>query len=204
MTRVKICGLTTPGQIAAARQADAIGLVVESPQSHRNLSLHDAAALARQCGPFQASVAVTAERSLDRLVRIVETVRPTALQVPFRAGGAACAQLSERFPLLRILVACRPEDAHLAPADADALVLDAATADGYGGTGRLTDWARARSVREAATLPVILAGGLTPENVADAIRAVGPYGVDVSSGVETERVKDARKIDAFVANARRA
>lgn len=204
MTHVKICGLRTPEQVAAARGADAIGLVVASPQSHRDLPLDEAARLARLCGPFQTSVAVTAERDLDVLRGIVRVVRPQALQVPFRAGGAVFHHLRADFPLLRILVACRPEDAHLAPVDADALVLDAATADGYGGTGRLTDWGAARGVRESARLPIVLAGGLTPDNVADAVRAVRPYGVDVSSGVETEKAKDAKKIEAFIANARGA
>lgn len=202
MTFVKICGLTKPEHVKAARDADALGFVVNSPKSHRDLPHADAAALVRAAGPFQTTVIVTAERDPDALLAAVRAVRPHALQVPFRAGQAAFDRLREAFPMLRVLFSCRPEDAHLLPERADGFVLDAAAADGYGGAGQLTDWGRARAVREATPLPVILAGGLTPENVADAIRAVRPYGVDVSTGVETERAKDAAKIAAFVRAAR--
>lgn len=205
MTFVKICGVTEPEHVRASREADALGFVVESPHSHRDLTLERAASLARLAGPFQATVAVTASQDPEAHARIARVVRPHALQVPFRSGHASFATLRRDFPSLRLLVACRPEDAHLASPDADALVLDAALAhDGYGGRGVLTDWTRARSVRESLQLPVVLAGGLTPQNVADAIRAVRPYGVDVSSGVETDKVKDAGKIAAFVDAARRS
>lgn len=201
MTFVKICGLRDAETLAAARRADAVGLVVNSPKSHRNLA-HDAAyALARAAGPFQTTVAVTAERDPHELARIVRSVRPHALQVPFRAGQAAFTDLRAEFPMLRLLISCRPEDAHLVPDLADALVLDAATADGYGGTGQRTDWNAARAARQNASVPIILAGGLTPENVIDAIRHVEPYGVDVSSGVETDQKKDSAKIAAFLAAA---
>lgn len=204
MTYVKICGLTTLEHLQAACDASAIGLVVNSPKSYRNLSLEDAAALTRAVGPFQATVAVTAERDVGRLLDIAREVRPHALQVPFRAGQAAFHALKDRYPTLRILFSCRPEDAHLLPEQADAYVLDAAAKDGYGGTGELTDWKRARAVRESSKIPIILAGGLTPDNVADAVRAVQPYAVDVSTGVETDKVKDAEKIRAFIAAARSA
>lgn len=203
MTFVKICGITKPEHVRAARDADALGFVVNSPKSHRDLPLADAAALVQLAGPFQTTVAVTAERDPAELLRIVRDVRPHALQVPFRAGQGAFDALKAAYPVLRILLACRPEDAHLLPDRSDAFVLDAAAIDGYGGAGQLTDWPRARAVREATKAPVILAGGLTPENVADAIRAVGPYGVDVSSGVETDKAKDVDKIKAFIAAARK-
>lgn len=204
MTFVKICGVTQPEHVHAARDADALGFIVESPRSHRDLTLEKAAELVRLAGPFQTTVAVTASNDLDALRRVAREVRPHALQVPFRALPDAAA-LRREFPVMRLLVACRPEDAHLVTGLADALVLDAAAShDGYGGRGVLTDWPRARGVRDASATPVVLAGGLTPENVADAVRAVRPYGVDVSSGVETEKTKDAAKIRAFIENARRA
>lgn len=204
MTFVKICGLSNAETLDAARGADAVGFVVNSPKSHRNLAHADAHKLALRAGPFQTTVAVTAERDPAELHRIVKAVRPHALQVPFRAGQAAFASLHEAFPMLRILISCRPEDAHLVPDVADALVLDAATLDGYGGTGQRTDWGTAKVARQAASVPVILAGGLTPETVADAIRVVEPYGVDVSSGVETQLAKDPAKIQAFVRRAKEA
>lgn len=202
MTFVKICGLKTPDQVKAARNADALGFVVMSPKSHRDLALDEARALVRQAGPFQTTVLVTAEREAAKLIEAVRTVRPHALQVPFRAGQAAFDALKASFPMLRVVLSCRPEDAHLLPDSADAYILDAAAIDGYGGAGTLTDWTRAKAVREQTQIPVILAGGLTPENVADAIRAVRPYGVDVSSGVETDKTKDPAKIEAFITAAR--
>ena len=203
MTFVKICGIMDEATLAAARHADAVGFVVNSPKSHRDLTHEQARALVRKAGPFQVTVAVTAERDVQALHDIVRNVRPHALQVPFRAGQPAFASLKATFPMLRLLVSCRPEDAHLLPDNvADAVVLDAATLDGYGGTGQRTDWRTARVARESSTVPTILAGGLTPETVAEAIRAVGPYGVDVSSGVETERAKDPSKVQAFIRNAK--
>lgn len=202
MTFVKICGIKDAATLDGARNADAIGFVVNSPKSHRNIEHADARKLALQAGPFQTTVAVTAERDPDELHRIVREVRPHALQVPFRAGQAAFTTLHETYPMLRIIISCRPEDAHLVPDLADALVLDAATLDGYGGTGQRTNWNTARVARQSASVPVILAGGLTPDTVAEAIRLVEPYGVDVSSGVETELLKDPAKIQAFIVNAR--
>ena len=204
MTHVKICGCTSEEVVRAARDADAVGFVVDSPKSHRNLTHLEAAALVKVAGPFQTTVAVTSTRDVETLHEIVREVRPDALQVPFRAGQNAFSILRDRFPTLRLLISCRPEDAHLLPTIADAYVLDANTADGYGGTGHLTDWDRARAVRSEAKVPVILAGGLTPENVREAIKKVQPYGVDVSSGVETDKKKDAAKIQQFIANARGA
>lgn len=182
-----------------------MGFVVNSPKSHRDLTHEQAFALVQKAGPFQVTVAVTAERDPKALHDIVRDVRPHALQVPFRAGQTAFAALKASFPMLRILVSCRPEDAHLLPDGiSDAVVLDAATLDGYGGTGKRTDWNRARVARESASVPIVLAGGLTPETVAEAIRVVQPYGVDVSSGVETDLEKDVEKIRAFIANAKGA
>jgi len=205
MTYVKICGCTSPEVVKAARGADALGFVVDSPKSHRNLTHEEAAKLVQLAGPFQTTVAVTSTRDVEALHNIVREVRPDALQVPFRAGQAAFASLKKEFPMLRLIISCRPEDAHLVPDLADALVLDAATLDGYGGSGQRTDWNTARVARENASVPVILAGGLTPETVAQAIGIVKPYGVDVSSGVESAKgIKDAAKIAAFIAEVRNA
>lgn len=201
-TFVKICGISTREILASARNADAVGFVVNSPKSHRNLEHMDAAALVKIAGPFHVTTAVTAERDEKALHDIVRDLRPHALQVPFRAGQAAFASLKSAFPMLRLIISCRPEDAHLVPDISDALVLDAATLDGYGGTGQRTNWRTAAAARAAASVPVILAGGLTPETVAEAIRVVEPYGVDVSSGVETDHAKDSAKIAEFIRNAR--
>lgn len=203
MTRVKICGLTRPEHVAAARDADALGFVVASPRSRRNLDVEDAARLIRLASPLQSTVLVTAATDAKLLAQLVRDARPHALQAP-RTAHDAFAALRAEFPTLRLLAATRPEDAELAPAEADAYVLDATRPDGYGGTGEPVDWRLARAFRETSAKPVLLGGGLTPENVADAIRLVQPHGVDVSSGVETDGVKDAGKIRRFIDRARRA
>ena len=203
MTLVKICGLTDPAHVRAAEGAHALGFVVESPRSRRDLDLDAAAALARLALPFQATVAVTAAQEPDALHRIARRVQPHALQAPLAAGASAFEGLRKEFPAMRLLAACRPEDAPLAPAAVDALVLDALSPDGYGGHARTLDWANARAARDASAKPVLLAGGLTPANVQEAIRAVRPYAVDVSSGVETAGAKDPERMRAFVEAVRR-
>lgn len=206
MVHVKICGLSRPEDIEAARDADAIGFVVASPKSHRNIPFDVARNLSRFASPFQTIVAVTAETDGDVLTDIVEGVRPQALQLPFRTRNEVLEGLRERYPGLRVFMAVRPEDAHLAPDHlVDTYFLDALAADRYGGTGTLTDWTRARVVVDEVQRPVVLAGGLTPQNVTDAIQTVRPYGVDVSTGVEgPDKKKDAAKIRAFVAAAHAA
>lgn len=201
---VKICGLSRPEDVAAARDADAIGFVVASPKSHRDVPFEKARDLARHAAPFQTIVAVTAETDAKVHAEIMERVRPDALQLPFRTPVPALKEVRARFPDVRVYMAARPEDAHMMPDElVDAYFLDSLAADRYGGTGTLTDWARARGVVASLKKPVVLAGGLHAENVVDGIRAVRPYGVDVSSGVEGEdKRKDAAKIQAFVRAAR--
>lgn len=201
---VKICGLSRPEDVLAARDADAIGFVVASPKSHRDVPFEKARDLARLAAPFQTIVAVTAETDEKVHAEIMERVRPDALQLPFRTPAHALKELRARFPDVRVYMAARPEDAHMMPDDlVDAYFLDSLAADRYGGTGTLTDWARARAVIADLTKPVVLAGGLRVENVVDGIRAVRPYGVDVSSGVEgADKRKDASMIRAFVSAAR--
>lgn len=200
--RVKICGLTRPEHVLASAEADALGFVVESPRSPRDLPLERAREMMRLARPFQTLVAVTAAHDPETHARIVRTLHPHALQAPHREG-ADHGGLRREFPSLRLFLACRPENAETAAPHADALVLDAAAAhDGYGGKGILTDWTHAAKVTESLPVPVILAGGLTPENVAEAARVVRPYAVDVSSGVETNGTKDTEKIAAFIRAAR--
>ncbi|MEA3201182.1 MAG: phosphoribosylanthranilate isomerase [Thermoplasmata archaeon] len=201
MTFVKICGLKTAEQARVAREADAVGFVVSSPLSPRNLPNGSAATLARKVAPGQLAVAVTASRDAGALLRIAREVQPHAIQAPRDAPFLA---LQERYPALQLWAACRPAEVGAAPAEADMLVLDASTPEGYGGTGRRLDAQAAASAVREAKKPVLLAGGLTPQNVAEAIRDVKPFGVDVSSGVETDQRKDPHKIVAFIQEAKRA
>lgn len=198
MRFVKICGLRTREALAAAREADAVGFVVESPRSRRNLALAEARALATDARAGQLAVAVTAAKDARTLLRIAEAGF-LAVQAPADADLAA---LRKEHPRVRILAAARPGEA--IPVEADILVLDATREDGYGGTGARLDPDASRRAVADARVPALLAGGLAPENVAEAIRRVAPFGVDVSSGVETDGHKDPEKIVAFIRNARSA
>lgn len=199
MTFVKVCGVRTLDALDAARDADAVGVVVESPKSPRHVALDDARALLRHA-PLQG-VAVTAARDAATLLRIVARAEPAALQAPHDADFAA---LRREHPALRLLAALRPEQVGDAPPDADLLVLDASRADGYGGTGVKLDDEAAHDAARRAAKPVLLAGGLSPANVAASIRRVAPFGVDASSGLETNGAKDPEKIRAFVRAAKEA
>ncbi len=191
--------------VLAADEADALGFVVDSPFSHRNLDHAEARRLIRLANAFQTTVAVTAERDFDTLSKIIEDVEPRALQFPFRPAPGTLERLREKYPRVRYVLSCRPTIAHATPDDVRTIIIDNAADDGYGGTGEITDWKRAAVMRDALVpRHLILAGGLTPENVADAIATVRPWGVDVSSGVETDRAKDPAKITAFIEAAREA
>lgn len=202
--RVKVCGLRTPADVAAARDADAVGFVVLSPSSPRDLPPTEAAELAALAAPFQTPVFVTSETQGDELAALVAVHRPAALQLPASAGSIVLSALKGRFPRTRLLAALRPEDWPKRPAQADAYVLDALEGTS-GGTGRRLDADRVAPLVAASDRPVILAGGLGPENVADAVARARPWGVDASSGLESAPgVKDPERIRRFVRAAREA
>ena len=189
--RIKICGITKPEDARFAENAgtDAIGVVVFSPQSVRSVTPEQARKIFDAVGPFTTRVAVSHTKSYDDLEQIL-AMHPDAIQLshrfefPKKPGPKLIRVIGRNDPL---------------PADCDAIIIDESH-----GSGRDFDKSHARDVVERAKLPVILAGGLTPENVADAIRQVYPYAVDVSSGIETEPgVKDYKKIAAFIAAAQR-
>ena len=136
--------------------------------------------------------------SIDAIAKLVGL---GAIQLSGDETPEHCGQVAEATGLPVIKALRLGDEADLERLDAYALagatlLLDAYVPGSYGGTGRTSDWELAR--RAAERWPVILSGGLTPDNVADAIAAVRPFGVDVSSGVETDQVKDPEKIRAFV------
>jgi phosphoribosylanthranilate isomerase len=207
---VKICGNRSPEEVGYAEGADAVGAVVESPDSARNLP-HDRARDVLAAAPEgTGAVAVTVAREPDRLGRIAEAVEPDVLQLHAGAEAATLADLARSHPRLALWIGTDPQegvpDVPIGEdGPVDAVVVDARTADGYGGTGRAPDWEEARALRERLhPVPTILAGGLRPDNVAQAIEAVGPAGVDVASGVETDGRKDPDHVRDFIARARDA
>jgi phosphoribosylanthranilate isomerase len=202
-TRVKICGITRAGDLRAAADAgaDAIGLVFY-PQSPRLLTREQAGALRRAVPPFVTCVALFVNAPREEVERVIEAVRPDALQFHGEETPAYCGQFG-----LPYIKACRVRPGvdlleYLRPfSGASAWLADAYVED-YGGAGRSFDWSAVPAERER---PLILSGGLKRENVREAIRRVRPWGVDVSSGVEAAKgIKDAAKIAAFIAEVRNA
>ena len=188
--RIKCCGITSPedARYAEACGADAIGVVVFSPTSLRAVTPERAREIFDAVGPFTTTVAVSHTASHNELEHIL-ALRPDAIQVshPFvfreKSGANVIRVIGRNDPV---------------PASCDAIIVDESH-----GRGRTFDRSHARDVVQRSKVPVILAGGLTPENVAEAIRQVHPYAVDVASGIEkTPGIKDHRKIAAFIAAAR--
>ncbi|MBM9594898.1 phosphoribosylanthranilate isomerase [Roseitranquillus sediminis] len=208
--RVKICGITESADIPAALLAGAryLGFVFFAP-SPRNLDLDDAAFMARSVPEGIAKVALTVDSDDARLDEIVEMVPLDMLQLHGRETPERVAALRDRYRLPVMKSVGVAGEADLPALEeyarvADQLLVDAkplAGADLPGGNGIAFDWRLIAGRRWS--VPWMLAGGLTAENVADAIRLTGARQVDVSSGVErAPGVKDADRIAAFIAAAR--
>ena len=209
--RVKICGITREEDlaVAVAAGADAVGFLVGVPSSPRNLTLKRAEKLLRQVPIFVDSVVVTAPQNIEGLAKICERLKPIAIQIHGKKQLEA-SEIREIIRNTRLIKTIYVNPAALSETTIkdskifDAILLDSFTRGQYGGTGRIHDWKLSRQIREAvAPTPVILAGGLKPENVKEAILTVQPYAVDVASGVELRPgIKDPEKVRAFVENAK--
>ena len=200
--KVKICGITNlPDGLAAAEAgADALGFVFYD-QSPRGISVEAAAALIRQLPPFILKVGVFVNAPEDLVVRAIRECGLNLLQFHGDETPEYCLQFG-----LMSMKAFRIHDAASMQAllgyQTDAWLLDAYTPDKPGGTGETFDWDLALEAR-AWGRPIFLAGGLTPENVADAVRRARPYAVDVSGGVESAPGrKDHAKVRAFIQSAK--
>lgn len=197
-TIVKICGITNTADALAAADAgaDAIGLMFYE-KSPRNLTLPAAAEIARALPPYIIKVGVFVNPAEEFVLRAVGECGLNIVQFHGDETPEFCAQ----FPVM-VLKAFRIRDAESLKAlpeyPTDAWLLDAYSPDKPGGTGEKFNWDLAIEAQKFGK-PTFLAGGLTPENVADAIRKVRPYGVDVSSGVESSPGrKDHAKVAAFI------
>lgn len=206
MTRVKVCGLTRERDLraAAAAGADALGVVCDVPvETPREVSPGRAADLVAAAPPFATTVLVTMPESATAAVDLARRVGADAVQLHGDLSPDAVADV--RQTVGTVLVATDHEGAPAYAEHADALVVDSVDESGAGGTGRTHDWARTREVVESLSVPVVLAGGLTPGNVERAVRTVGPYGVDVASGVESAGGrKDHDAVRSFVRRAHAA
>jgi phosphoribosylanthranilate isomerase len=211
MTRAKICGITREADLEAAVTAgtDAIGVTAEvTVDTPREVPVELAAALAAATPPFVTAVLVTMPDSVEEAVEVVERVQPDAVQLHGDLDADDVARVADRTGVGTIAAvdAAAPDEELAAHASAaDALLVDSVDDQGGGGTGETHDWERSRSVVDRLDVPVVLAGGLTPDNVAEAVRTVDPFAVDVASGVERSGgVKDHDAVAAFVERATRA
>jgi len=186
MTRVKVCGFTDEGDLAAAVTAgvDAVGLIagvtVETP---REISLSEAPRLAETVPPLVSTVLVTMPTDAGEARDRIEQVEPDAVQL-HGLDSEAIASLGDAPADVIAAVDPTETDLDAYAAAADALLVDSIDAEGGGGTGETHDWERTREIVDSLDVPVILAGGLSPENVAEAVGTVDPFAVDVASGVE--------------------
>jgi phosphoribosylanthranilate isomerase len=215
MFRIKICGITRPEDALAAATAgaDAIGLNFY-PRSARFVGQEQARRIAATVPAGVARVGLFVNTAADEIQRTFDRTPLDLIQLHGDEPPEFLRQLGDR-PIVRVfrlgsgglaavleyLDRCRQLGA------VPRLVLaDAAAGRGYGGTGELADWSALRGYPAADWHPpLILAGGLTPDNVADAIRAVRPAGVDTASGVESSRgIKDTELMNRFVGAARNA
>lgn len=203
--RVKICGVTRleDAKEAWAAGADALGLNFY-PRSPRYVEPGVAAALARTRPALGAVVGVFVNESPDIIRSRVRECGLTVVQLHGDEPPEACAGFG--VPVIKALRVRGPEDVakartYVGAGDVAALLLDGA-APGYGGGGVTFDWSLVARLTDAG-LPVLVAGGLGPDNVAQAVRATRPYGVDVASGVEVSPgIKDALAVRAFIRNAK--
>lgn len=201
-TRVKICGITRAGDAEAAARAgaDAIGLVFYPP-SPRFLSVERAREIRDALPPFVQTVALFVNADAAQVAQVIGRVHPAMLQFHGEERPEFCAQFG-----LPYVKACRVKQGvsaleYLRPFSQAAAWLFDSFVPEYGGVGESFDW----SLVPKTDKPVILSGGLSALNVAEAIRRVRPWGVDVSSGVESGKgIKDAAKIETFIAEVRNA
>lgn len=208
--KVKICGIVTKRDLRASVKAgaDALGFVVDVPDSPRNLSINKAEKLMKETPIFCQRVVVTVAKDIESIVKICKRLRPEAVQVhgcdidDWRLKKSLCD-----IRIIRSVPASSNNvinEAVSASRIFDAVHIDSYVKGKFGGTGVTHNWRLSKLVRDAVhPKPLILAGGLNPENVVEAIKIVRPYAVDVSSGVECETgVKDPKKITNFICKVR--
>lgn len=210
---VKLCGLQSEADVEAAVDAEAThaGFLVQAPKSHRNLDLDEAADLADEASDQLTTVLVTPADDPDEVRKALDEVPVDVVQASGDIEPEQLAAIAEEADVDVWKALALADEAHAtiaevdryAEAGIDAVVLDALEA-GYSGSGEQIDWGHANQVRRSIAIELVLAGGLTLDNVAEAVQAVDPWCVDVSSGIETDQANDPDKMQAFVQAAREA
>ena len=200
--KVKICGTTSlkDAQIAVESGADAVGFIFYK-KSPRCISQSEVKDIISQLPPFIEAVGVFVDENSDKVNRIAEHCRLTAVQLHGEESPAFCRRIKRR-----VIKALRVQGADsfkgMSNYQVSGFLLDSYSDESKGGTGETFDWNLALRAKKQG--PVILAGGLNPYNVYTAIHRVKPYGVDVCSGVEkSPGIKDLIKVDEFIKSVRK-
>jgi phosphoribosylanthranilate isomerase len=226
-TRTKICGIRSPEEIELADLygADAVGFITEVPvESPRKLNSDTAAYLVSRVPETLSSVLVIMPENSKTAVELIEKINPDIVQIHSKLPLLELEIIKEKtdIPIIKTLsvpaqveasgekagnkapvLSLLGEVSLLEETDiVDSILLDTARSEKPGGTGCVHDWTLSRRISEETQLPLILAGGLKPENVREAIRIVSPYAVDTASGVETYGKKDVLKIKSFIEEVR--
>ena len=194
-------------RLAVRYGASALGLVSAMPSGPGVVSEDTIGEIARTVPPSVASFLLTSRQDAAGIIEQQRRLRVTTLQIVDRLTTGTHRDLRAALPgigIVQVIHVTGPEsvdEARATAAEVDALLLDsgnpALAVKELGGTGRRHDWRLSREIRERSDVPVFLAGGLTPENVAQAIAEVGPFGLDVCSGVRTNGALDERKLERF-------
>jgi phosphoribosylanthranilate isomerase len=199
MTKIKICGLSRPCDIDFVNEAepDYCGFVVNFPKSHRSVTLDQLRALRARLSKKIAPVGVFVDQPVETVAALLNEGTLSVAQLHGHEDDAYLAALQAMAPTGEVWKAFQirtPADlAEVEGCPADRVLLDSGS-----GSGQTFDWSLTRSVRR----PFFLAGGLGPDNLSQAVQQVRPFGVDLSSGVETDRQKDRQKILAAVSAVR--
>jgi len=205
--RVKICGITTLADALTAIHcgADALGFNF-FPASRRYVNARTESDWMASLPKHVLKVAVMVDPIWSELTKAAQFPFIDAIQLHGSEPVEFCRRVAEnRIPFAKALPVVGPEALENIPDFfTNTVILDSRTARGFGGSGETFDWmAGRRFVENNPRLQVIVAGGLTPENVADAVRTIQPFGVDVTTGVESSAGrKDPRRVEAFIAAAR--
>jgi phosphoribosylanthranilate isomerase len=211
---VKVCCIASneEADLAIAAGADALGLVSAMPSGPGPIPESKIASIVRHVGTRAATVLLTSRQDANGIGDQLDRIRPTVVQLVDELTEREYLALRAMHPEVVLMQVIHVRDAHsvdeavgVAPF-VDAILLDSgnptAAVKELGGTGRVHDWAISRAIRDAVPLPLFLAGGLRASNVADAVAAVRPFGVDVCSGVRMNGRLDHDATNAFISAAR--
>jgi phosphoribosylanthranilate isomerase len=209
--RLKVCCIADRAEAGLAIElgAHALGLVSAMPSGPGVIDEDTIREVATACPPAVATFLLTSEVEPRRIAEQALRTRVSTVQIVDRLSPGAHAELRALLPGLKLVQvvhvvdAASVDEALAVAAEVDALLLDSGNPNlpvkELGGTGRRHDWALSKAIRKGSPVPLFLAGGLRPENVAEAIAEVGPYGLDICSGVRRDGRLDRERLGALVA-----